>query len=101
MGCDDPELERQLDEANSEIERLMEANKDLATQAVCIDYQADAEKRRAERELTEADRDHRREQAAVFQKQANSIRQRIKAGKKAQAEAVKRRDEIEERMRQW
>jgi hypothetical protein len=101
MGCDDPELERQLDEANAEIERLMEANKDLATQSVYIDNQADAEKRRAERELTEADRDHRREQAAVFQKQANSIRQRIKASEKAQADAVKRRDEIEERMRQW
>lgn len=101
VGCDDPELERQLDEANSEIERLMEASKDLATQAVYIDNQADAEKRRAERELTEADRDHRREQAAVFQKQASSIRQRIKASEKAQADAVKRRDEIEERMRQW
>ena len=58
-------------------------------------------RRRAERELTEADRDHRREQAALFQKQAESLRQRVKANEKAQAEAVKRRDQIEERMRQW
>jgi hypothetical protein len=99
--CDDPHLERQLDAANAELQRLMDNNTDLATQAVYIDNQADAEKRRAERELTEADRDHRREQATVFQKQANSIRQRIKAGEKAQADAVRRRDEIEESMRQW
>lgn len=100
-SCDDPELERQLDMANTEIERLMDANKELATQAVYIDNQADSERRRADRELTEADRDHRREQAALYQKQAESLRQRNKAGEKAQAEAVKRRDEIEERMRQW
>jgi len=81
--------------------RLMDASKELATKAVYIDNQADGERRRADRELTEADRDHRREQAAVFQKQAESIRQRINAGEKAQVEAAKRRDEIEERMRQW
>jgi chromosome segregation ATPase len=101
LSCDDPELERQLDMANTEIERLMDANKELATQAVYIDNQADSERRRADRELTEADRDHRREQAALYQKQAESLRHRVKAGEKAQAEAVKRRDEIEERMRQW
>lgn len=99
--CDDLELERQLDAANAEIRRLMDASKELATKAVYIDNQADGERRRADRELTEADRDHRREQAAVFQKQAESIRQRINAGEKAQVEAAKRRDEIEERMRQW
>jgi hypothetical protein len=64
-------------------------------------YQAETERRRADRELTEADRDHRREQATLYQRQAESLRQRIKAGEKSQAEAVKLRDEIEERMRQW
>jgi RNA-splicing ligase RtcB len=63
--------------------------------------QADAERRRADRELTEAERDLRREQAALFQRQAESIRHRVKAGEKAQAEAVKRRDKIEDRICQW
>lgn len=41
------------------------------------------------------------EQATLYQRQAESLRQRVKAGEKAQVEAVKRRDEIDERMRQW
>lgn len=99
--CNDADLERQLEDANAEIERLHKSSWDLATQAVYLDNKADSELHRAEKELTEADRDHRREQAALFQKQAESLRQRVKASEKAQAEAVKRRDQIEDRMRQW
>jgi hypothetical protein len=67
----------------------------------CFDKSTDAGQRRAERELTEADRDHRREQASEFQKQDNSIRQRVRPPKKAQVKILKRRVKIEERMRQW
>jgi chromosome segregation ATPase len=99
--CEDADLERQLHEVNAEMERLRKSSWDLATQAVYLDNKADSELHRAEKELTEADRDHRRTQAALFQKQAESLRQRVKASEKAQAEAVKRRDQIEDRMRQW
>lgn len=73
----------------------------MATQAVYLDNKADSKRQRADRELTEADRDHRREQAAVFQKQAETLRRQIKANEKAQADAIKHRDQIEDRMRHW
>jgi excisionase family DNA binding protein len=53
-----------------------------------------------ERVLTEAVRDRRREQAALFQRQAESIRHRVKVNEKAQAEAVKRRDQIDSNQQQ-
>jgi hypothetical protein len=99
--CNDFDLQRQLDDADAEIERPHKSSWDLATQAVYLDNKADSELHRADKDLTEADRDHLREQAALFQKQAESMRQRVKASEKAQAEAVKHRDQIEERTRQW
>jgi chromosome segregation ATPase len=99
--CDSPELEQQLNEINAEIERLNKSAWDLAAQATYLDNKADSERHQADKELTEEDRAHRREQATLFEKQAESLRQRVKSSQKAQAEVVKRRDKIEERMRQW
>lgn len=99
--CDSPDLERQVAEINAEIERLNKSAWDLAIQAAYLDNKAEAERHEAEKELTAADRDHRREQAAHFEKQAESLRQRVKSSQKAQADAVKRREQIEDRMRQW
>jgi chromosome segregation ATPase len=99
--CDSPDLEQQTHEINAEIERLNKSAWDLAIQAAYLDNKAEAERHQADKELTEADRDHRREQAALFEKQAESLRQRVKSSQKDQADAVKRREQIEERMRQW
>jgi chromosome segregation ATPase len=99
--CDSPDLEQQVAEINAEIERLNKSAWDLAIQAAYLDNKAEAERHQADKELTEADRDHRREQAALFEKQAESLRQRVKSSQKDQADAVKRREQIEECMRQW
>ena len=99
--CEDSELKRQLDHANAEIQRLLEANKDLATHAAWLDNKSDSERERAEKELSESGREHRREQAALYRKQSESLRRQIKANQKAQADALKRCNVIEERMRLW
>jgi hypothetical protein len=99
--CEDPELDRQLDQANAEIQRLLEANKDLATHAAWLDTKSDSQRDQQDKELTEADREHRREQAALYRKQAESLRRQIKANEKAQADALKQREQIEDRIRQW
>lgn len=98
---EDPELKRQLDQANAEIQRLLEANKDLATHAAWLDNKSDAERDRVDKEMSEGDREHRREQATLYRKQAESLRRQIKLNEKAQAEALKQREQIEDRMRQW
>ena len=97
--CEDSELKRQLDHANAEIQRLLEANKDLATHAAWLDIKSDADRDRVDTEMSERDREHRRERSVLFRKQADSLRRQIKANEKAQTDALKRRDEIEERMR--
>lgn len=99
--CDSPNLEQKVTEINAEIERLNKSAWDLAIQAAYLDNKAEAERHQAEKELTAADREHRLEQAALFEKQAESLRQRVKSSQKAQADAVKRREQIEDRMRQW
>jgi chromosome segregation ATPase len=99
--CSDPDLERQLDRANDELARLLEANKDLATHAAWLDNKSDAERDRIGKELTEADREHRREQAALYRKQAESLRRQIKVNEKAQGDIIKQRVQIEDHMRQW
>jgi hypothetical protein len=99
--CEDSELKRQLDHANAEIQRLLEANKDLATHAAWLDNKSDAERDRVAKELSESDREQRREQAALYRKQADSLRRQIKANEKAQADIINQREQIEDRMRQW
>jgi chromosome segregation ATPase len=99
--CDDPDLKRQLNQVTSEINRLLKANKDLATHATLLDNKADSQRDQADKELSEADRDHRREQSVLYRKQAESLRRQIKTNEKAQADALKQREQIEDRMRQW
>jgi len=79
----------------------LEANKDLATHAAWLDNKSDAERDRVAKELSESDREQRREQAALYRKQADSLRRQIKANEKAQADIINQREQIEDRMRQW
>jgi len=64
-SCEHPELERQLDHANAEIQRLPEANKDLATHAAWLDNKSDAERDCVDKEMSESDREHRLKQSVL------------------------------------
>jgi hypothetical protein len=64
-----------------------------------VQGRAFSERRKSETEIKQTDRDHRLEQANAFQKQAESIRQKIRENTRSQEPLVKRREEIEERMR--
>ena len=99
--CDDPDLRAQLGQVNSELQALNDRNQHLTAHAAQLDNRSDTESNRANRELSEADCDHRREQAALFKKQADALRRQIKANEKAQTELNKRREQIEQRMREW
>jgi hypothetical protein len=99
--CKDEVLLAQYIEANNELERLMVASKQQETHAVYLENKAETSRIQSDRELSEADRDLRREQAGMFQKQADSLRASIKAREKEYAEVLKRRDEIEQQMVLW
>ena len=81
------------------MEALAKVNQELEPQAAYVEGRAFTERRKSETEIKQADRDHRLEQANAFQKQAESIRQKIRENTRSQEQLVKRREEIEERMR--
>jgi hypothetical protein len=81
------------------MEALSKVNQELESQAAYVEGKSFSERRKSETEIKQADRDHRLEQANAFQKQAELIRQKINENKRSHEQRVKRREEIEERMR--
>lgn len=97
--CDSPELDEEYEQVESEMEAFAKVNQELESQAAYVEGRAFTERRKSETEIKQTDRDHRLEQANAFQKQAESIRQKIKENTRSHEQLVKRREEIEERMR--
>jgi len=99
--CDEPHFRRLLDENAAEIEKLRQRNSDLQSQASDLDYQAKKQLDQADRELGYADADQRRKQAAVFQKQAAALRRTLDAVVQELNAVGKRREQIEQQMRDF
>ena len=78
---------------------LAKVNQELESQAAYVEGRAFIERRTSETEIKQTDRDHRLEQANAFQNQAESIRRNIRENTRSHEQLVKRREEIEERMR--
>jgi hypothetical protein len=66
---------------------------------VYYEDKADTERNRADREVGEGDRNHRLEQAEAYLKEAEKIRERIKANEKLAQELQQQRSQIKEQMR--
>ena len=96
---DSPELDKEYEQVESEMEAIAKVNQELESQAAYVEGRAFTERRKSETEIKQTDRDHRLEQANAFQKHAESIRQKIKENTRSQEQLLKRREEIEERMR--
>ena len=99
--CDDPQCRRLLDENAAEADKLRQRYSDLQSQASDLDYQAKKQLDQADRELGYADADHRRKQAAVFQKQAAALRRTGDAVAQELNAVGKRREQIEQQMRDF
>jgi chromosome segregation ATPase len=99
--CEDTGLLEQLAQVTDDLEELIKSNRELQTQVSYLNTTADTERHRASRELKAEDRARRLEQAEVYEKQAKSLEQQVKAKEAEQQQLVKRREEIEARMRAW
>ena len=97
--CDDPDLRSELAQLNAEITKLSQQRQELQQRASYMATKAENELVRANSEANEADMEHRREQAAKYQHQANLARRDIAALEKANVKLVTQREQIEERMR--
>ncbi len=96
--CDDAEMRREMTEVEGEIRRLGEQRRELTDRARFMEEKAKSEAERAERELTSDDKDARLEVAERYRADAEVARREVKRLEKAQAEATKRREQIEHRM---
>jgi hypothetical protein len=99
--CEDTGLLEQLAQVTDDLEELIKSNRELQTQVSYLTTKADTERHRASRELKAEDRARRLEQAEVCEKQAKSLEQQVKAKEAEQQVLVKRREEVEARMRAW
>lgn len=99
-SCEDADLRRETDELEVEQRRLDEVHRELNTRAGRLDYKACYEREAAGHELINSEATRRREQAASYDKEAEGVRRELKKVEKAQADLAKRREQIEDRMRQ-
>jgi hypothetical protein len=100
-SCDDTVLHAMLNQVTSELNQSLEKTRDLLAQVSFYRTKADNERHRANREIKSEDRDHRLEQAATYEKHAKALEQEIKAVEAERVLLVKRREDVENRMRAW
>ncbi|HMP69643.1 MAG TPA: hypothetical protein PKA76_09850 [Pirellulaceae bacterium] len=78
-----------------EVDRILaRANKSVGN------LKADTEAMLAEREVNIGDREHRREKSTSHGKQAESLRRRIAANEKSRPDLLRKREQVEQRLRE-
>lgn len=98
-SCDDADLLAEIAETDSELRRLHEQRRDATDRATYMEEKARSEHESAERELTLESTEGRREVAERYRKDAEAARREAKRLEKATADMMKRREQVEQRMR--
>ena len=99
-SCKDPDLRREMDEFDAEVRRLDEHYRHLESRAFQMDRKAREENHDAEHQLSLADTQRGRERAKHYEAEAEALRREAKKAEKAKADFEKRREGIEQRMRE-
>lgn len=99
-SCDDEKLLAELEEVDAEFTTLGERARDLDNRARHMDSRAREEQMRAPRAFSEGDRLHHEELTKRYRHDAEVARRSEAELHKAQDALVKRREAIEERMRE-
>jgi hypothetical protein len=98
--CDDAEARREASDLNVEHQRLEQEQRAQADRASHLEKRARAEFDQADRMVGLSDAEARREVAERYQKDAEAARREVKRLEKAKADVAKRREQLDERMRQ-
>jgi hypothetical protein len=98
--CDDDDLCREHAELDAEAKRLNEQQRQQTDRATYMEEKARSEHERAEGELTPGDIEARGEVAERYRKDAETARRDVKRLEKARADLGKRREQLEQQMRQ-
>ena len=100
-GCGDPELWKQLDLTNDQLNANNAKNRELVSEISAVERKAQNTALRADEEISRSDIDRCRGQAVAFNKRAEELRSEIKALERTNKEIQSRRDQIERQMRAW
>jgi len=98
--CEDGDLRLELEEAEAESHRLERECHDLKERARRVEKQAKYERERAEQALLIPDRRRHKEQADEHQKKADALLREARKLEKTRADLDKRRQKIEQKMRE-
>ena len=99
--CGDPELWKQLDQTNDQLNANNAKNRELVSEISAVERKAQNAALRAEQEISRSDNDRCRGQPVAFNKQAEELRSEIKALERSNKDIQRQRDQIEQRMRDW
>jgi len=99
-SCQDPDLRRELDECEAEQRRLDEQHRELENRAHRMDRKAREEHQDAEHQMLLPDSRRGHDRAKRYEQEAESLRREAKKTEKAKAGCEKRRQDIEQRMRE-
>ena len=99
-SCDDSNLLSEREQWDIALQRLVEESNELASKAAYFEDKSETEFMLADREVNLNDRQHRREKSEALKKEAGAIRRKIKSNEKSQSDAVAKRDEVENQMRE-
>lgn len=98
--CGDPDVIREMNDHDAEARQLSERLRDLFSRAANMEQSARNERERADQEASFSEAEGRREVADRYKKDAEATRREMKQVEKAIADLAKRREQIEQRMRQ-
>ena len=100
-GCGEPELWKQLDLTNDQLNANNAKNRELVSEISAVERKAQNAALRADQEISRSDIDRCRGQAVAFNKRAEELRSEMKALERSNKEIQSRRDHIEKQMRAW
>jgi hypothetical protein len=98
--CDDAEARREASGLDTEYQSLQLEQRAQTERASHLEKRARAEFDQADRMVGLSDAEARREVAERYQKEGETARREVKRIEKAQADVAKRREQLDERMRQ-
>jgi len=99
-SCQDADLRRELEECEAEARRLDEQHRELENRAHRMDRKAREEHQDAEHQMLLPDSRRGHDRAKRYEQEAESLRREAKKAEKAKADCEKRRQGIEQRMRE-
>ena len=100
-GCGDPELWKQWDQTNDQLNEIIAKNRELVSEISAVERKARNAALRAEKEISRSDIDRCRGQAVAFNKRAEELRSEIKALERSNKDIQIRREQIAKQMRAW